>query len=105
MTKLEDTPTPKLYELLSLIVNEEITEEDDFFVNKNDLIETIAYEICDHGYDGDNIYEAMFWFMKGIEQNEKAKVTNQNEEDELRKSKSNADVGFLQVFYFFGTFK
>ena len=68
MTKLEDTPTPKLYELLSMIENEKITEGDLDIDSKDELIDIIAFDILQLGYNGDNNYEAMFWFMKGREQ-------------------------------------
>ncbi len=97
MTKLEDTPTPKLYELLSMIENEKITEGDLDIDSKDELIDIIAFDILQLGYNGDNNYEAMFWFMKGREQTKNTnEVPNVPPPREIPRYIDNNDYYFLK---------
>ena len=63
--RLEETQTEKLYELLKLLEKHPGKLEDWTDDLRDDLIDVIVNDIMNEGYDGDNDYEAMYWFMKG----------------------------------------
>ena len=73
--RLEEAPTEKLYELIKLLEKhpgklEDWTDDlgkledwtDDL---REDLIDIIADDITNEGYNGENNYDSMYWFMKG----------------------------------------
>ncbi|WP_334089833.1 hypothetical protein, partial [Helicobacter typhlonius] len=65
-------PTNKLIELSNLLYNENLTINDwkNEFDNENDLrenlIEMLVSDILNKGYDGENDYNSMYWFVKGL---------------------------------------
>ena len=69
---LDNTPTNKLIELSNLLYNENLTINDwkNEFDNENDLrenlIEMLVSDILNKGYDGENNYNSMYWFVKGL---------------------------------------
>ena len=63
--RLEETPTEKLYELLKLLEKYPGKLEDWTDDLREDLIDIIADDIKNEGYNGDNNYDSMYWFMKG----------------------------------------
>ena len=63
--RLEETQTEKLYELLKLLEKHPGKLEDWTDDLRDDLVDVIVNDIMNEGYDGDNDYEAMYWFMKG----------------------------------------
>ena len=63
--RLEETQTEKLYELLKLLEKHPVKLEDWTDELRDDLVDVLANDIMNEGYDGDHDYEAMYWFMKG----------------------------------------
>ena len=63
--RLEETPTEKLYELIKLLEKHPGKLEDWTDDLREDLIDIIADDITNEGYNGENNYDSMYWFMKG----------------------------------------
>ena len=96
MTELENRSNNELYQLLSLIANDTITEEDDLFDSKNELIKVIVDEITDVGYDGDNNYDSMLWYVKGLHMPKPKKLTryiDNNDDYFMKNLKNNINRG------------
>lgn len=70
MTKLDYCTLEELVELDNLLNNDNNTVNDwlDVFNDeaKEELINEISTDILSKGYDGDNNYQSMFWFAKGL---------------------------------------
>ena len=82
MTKLDNKSTKELYELLSLIENETIEEDPDLFNSKDVLIECIISDIRYKGYDGENNYDNMLWYVKGLHMPAPKKLTRYIDEND-----------------------
>ena len=66
---LDNSTTEQLIELFKLFddsIIPEIQQRHDEQFLRDYLIETITELLIDYGYDGDNNYDSMYWFAKGL---------------------------------------
>lgn len=65
MTTLSDTTVEKLYELVKLIYSNPGSLEDWMNMEIGEIEEIIKGDLESVGYDGDDNYDSIYWFLKG----------------------------------------